>query len=158
MVNEKDRASRESSIASGWTVEGQTGEQHASELVVETGLSDPLRENNSQADNAGEQPKQLSSISLVLLGLVGGIYLFYTVVWFSWADHYATMNALVAAGSGSLGGVLQQLVFWLTPFAPALWFVSVLVLCRGAKKSKYALWLFAGAIVLVPLPMFGGVF
>ena len=51
---------------------------------------------------------QLSNGALVLLGVVGGLYLLYTWVWFSWANYYSQMNSAVAEGSGSsmdIGGV-----------------------------------------------------
>jgi hypothetical protein len=167
MVNDSGRRSRESSIASGWTVEGAP-EESASDGIDRVNAAGAGEQTmlgaaaDSTADQAGdrpaeEAPSQLSNGSVVLLGLLGGVYLLYTVVWFSWANYYSVMNSLVAAGSGSLGGVLQQVIFWIAPLAPALWFVTVLVLCRGAKIGKIALWLIVGAVLLVPLPMFEGV-
>jgi hypothetical protein len=160
---EKDRASRdaarESSLASGWTVEGQPELQpkvrvpQTGELVA--GLADPLLD---ETDTTADDVKQMSSGALVLLGVIGGVYLLFTFVWFSWANAASVANASVASTSGSLGGVLQQIVFWVAPFAPALWFISVLVLCRGKKVWRMSLWLGLGLVVLVPLPMFGGLF
>lgn len=162
MVKDNGRATRdtarESSLASGWTVEGQPEtetQQPAphSDVPAET-PGDPRPE--SAEEIAAE--RQLSSGALVLLGLIGGIYLLFTFVWFSWANAAATANAAVIETSGSLGGVLQQIVFWVAPFAPALWFTSVLVLCRGRTLWRRVLWLALGLVVLVPLPMFGGLF
>lgn len=97
---------------------------------------------------------QLSNGSVVLLGVIGGLYLLYTYVWFSWANYYSAVNSAVADGSGIIGSVMQQIVFWIAPFAPALWFITVLLLNRGARLSRLVLWLVIGAVVLVPLPMF----
>lgn len=166
MGNEKDRASREaareSSLASGWTVEGQpSAEPQGGEpqTVPRADTSGDPRPETADADTelTGEST-QLSSGALVLLGLIGGVYLLFTFVWFSWASAAATANAAVIETSGSLGGVLQQIVFWVAPFAPALWFTSVLVLCRGARVRRMVAWLVLGLVVLVPLPMFGGLF
>ena len=150
MGTDRGREPRESSLASGWTVEGQpvAQPQEASHLDI-TGEGQP-----ELADT--EAPAQLSSGALVLLGLVGGIYLLYTVVWFSWANAKSYENSLVADNSGSLGSVLQQIIFWAAPFAPALWFMSVLVWFRDSKLGKKLVWLAVGIIVLVPLPMLGG--
>lgn len=154
MAKDKARDSRESSIASGWLVEGDTVQQPETfEEPVQPG--DPGSELDAEPDAA--EP-QLSAGALVLLGLIGGVYLLYTIVWFSWANYYSVMNSVVADGSGTLGGVLQQVVFWLTPLAPLLWFMSVLILCRDSKLGKKLLWLLVGAVALVPLPMFGGMF
>lgn len=160
MVRDKDRAgrepaARESTIASGWTIEGDADAADAQAAVAEgpsTLVGAPVE---GEGDGAGGA-QQLSSGALVLLGLIGGVYLLYTMVWFSWASYYSEVNSAVAEGSGAIGAILQQLVFWLAPFAPALWFVSVLVLCRGAGTGRKLLWLLLGAVLLVPLPMLGG--
>lgn len=165
MGNEKDLASREaareSSLASGWTVEGQPAaepQRRAPQTVKRAETSgDPRPEAADSTEPTGEST-QLSSGALVLLGLIGGVYLLFTFVWFSWANAAATANAAVIETSGSLGGVLQQIVFWIAPFAPALWFASVLVLCRGARVRRMVAWLVLGLVALVPLPMFGGLF
>ncbi|MBK0420863.1 hypothetical protein JD292_02055 [Leucobacter sp. CSA2] len=99
---------------------------------------------------------QFSNVALVVLGVLGGLYLLYAWVWLSWAQYYASVNQEVASASGSLGGVLQQIVFWAAPLAPILWFVSVLALNRGASTLKHAVWLLIGAIVLFPLPLLSG--
>ena len=144
--------SRESSLANGWTVEGET-EARPESIEPAGGAGAP------GDDEAVEpSPGQLSNGALVLLGLIGGLYLLYTIVWFSWANYYSAVNSAVAEGSGSLGGVLQQLVFWIAPLAPVLWFSSVLVLCRESRFARKLIWLLVGAVVLVPLPMFGGMF
>lgn len=144
--------SRESSLASGWTVEGET-EARPEPIEPAGGAGAP-----GDDETAEPSPTQLSNGALVLLGLIGGLYLLYTIVWFSWANYYSAVNSAVAEGSGSLGGVLQQLVFWIAPLAPVLWFSSVLVLCRESRFARKLIWLLVGAVVLVPLPMFGGMF
>ena len=162
MGNEKDRASREaareSSLASGWTVEGQPVTAPEAQLTrAEEQLAGAV-DSRAESEEASASRAQLSNGALVLLGLIGGVYLLFTFVWFSWANAASVANASVVSTSGTLGGVLQQIVFWVAPFAPALWFVSVLVLCRGAKMWRIVLWLALGLVVLVPLPMFGGLF
>lgn len=149
MAKDNDRVQRERAISGGWTLEGSD---------VEASVDDQPQEDqhDPRADVENEPVNQLSNGALVLLGLIGGIYLLYVVVWFSWANAQAYENSLVAEGSGSLGAVLQQIVFWAAPFAPALLFFSVLVLCRTSKLIKKVIWLVVGLIVLVPLPMFGG--
>lgn len=163
MRKKADRAPRESSLASGWTVEADPSlapqtEQDAPQVVPGGGLEDPL---SDEIGGSGELPDegsastaQLSNGALVLLGVVGGLYLLYTWVWFSWANYYSQINSAVAEGSGSIGAVLQQTVFWAAPLAPALWFIAAFIMCRGSRTRKLALWLLIGALVLLPLPAF----
>lgn len=144
---------RESAIQSGWTVEGRhdTVEPEPTELeAAETHIDADAA--GDLVDGEGDQPQQMSNLTVVLLGLVGGISLLYAWVWMSWAQYYSTVNASVAASSGSIGGVLQQVVFWIAPLAPVLWFISALVMQRrNARRLTIALIL--GLIVTFPLPM-----
>src|SRR5690606_36459152 len=98
------------------------------------------------------RPTQKSNAMVVFLGLAGGIYLLYSWVWLSWAQYYAENNAATAMGSGSVGGVLQQIVFWIAPLAPVLWCITAIVLLRNSHRSL-AIALLVGFIVLMPLPM-----
>lgn len=140
---------RESALASGWTVEA-AGEPEPAAADAET-QTDADAEPQAEA----EQPGQLSNLALVLFGVVGGLYLLYAWIWLSWAQFYASQNSQVAEGSGSLGSVLQQIVFWAAPLAPVLWFAAAMLLNRGSMR-KTVLWLGIGAVLLVPLPVFSG--
>src|SRR5690606_27057675 len=106
MVNEHSGSARESSLASGWTVEGQPGSQDASDQAesVEASGSEVGVTAPGSAGSEGtsrESREQLPAAALVVLGLIGGIYLLYTFVWFSWANYYSVTNSVVAQGSGS---------------------------------------------------------
>lgn len=157
MRKKADRGPRESTLASGWTVEAEpAAEQPDAALTTGNAGADPLSEPaRTAADGAAEAPSgapQLSNGALVLLGVIGGIYLLYTWVWFSWANYYAQVNSAVAEGSGVIGAVLQQIVFWAAPLAPALWFLAAYAFNRSASTWRLALWLVLGGVVLVPLP------
>ncbi len=149
------REARESALASGWMLEADPELAAAAASVggaqVEPNPDVVQAPDVAPASTAGSR-EQLSNGAVVLLGVIGGLYLLYTWVWFSWANYYSQMNAAVAEGSGVIGSVMQQLVFWAAPLAPALWFLTAFLLCRGARTWKLALWLLIGAVVLVPLP------
>jgi hypothetical protein len=162
MARRSPREGRESRIASGWIVEGDpvvapaAPAEEDGDPAPESALAGP---EESGADSVAAEPRpQMSSGVVVLLGVIGGVYLLYTWVWFSWASYYSSVNAAIAEGSGVLGSVMQQVVFWAAPLAPILWFVSVLVLVRVSRPRALMVWLLVGAVVLVPLPMlsFGG--
>lgn len=164
-----EREARESRIASGWIVEGDPDPiSPATAAAVDpaalasvtgaggaAGDAGDLAADTSMAD-APAPRTQMSTGMLILLGVLGGVYLLYTWVWFSWASYYSSLNAVVAEGSGSLGAIMQQIVFWAAPLAPILWFVSVLVVVGTSRSRAVMIWLLVGAIVLVPLPMLSG--
>ncbi|MBO1902124.1 hypothetical protein J4H92_09210 [Leucobacter weissii] len=153
MPKRSDRDVRESRLASGWTVEeGPAAEPGIEQPPMQ---ADPGAEPTPTADpQPRDEREQLGNGTLVLLGVIGGLYLLYTWVWLSWANHYAGLNAELAGDAGVLGSILQQTMYWAAPLAPALWFFSALLLNRGERTWRLALWLVIGAIVLVPLPMF----
>lgn len=157
MGSRADRSARESRLASGWTVEEGPG-------IAEP---DPVPEAADTTETAGgaaaegEEPaapsQQLGAGMLVVLGIVGGLYLLYTVVWFSWAKFYTdAMHDQWVVTMGSFGAVLQTVLFWTAPFAPALWFLCAVVLNRGVRVRRMLLWLLIGAVLVVPLPVFAG--
>ncbi len=163
MRKKVDRGERESQLAAGWTVEADPTADPAPSVrdsAHDDGIDAPApthaevgeAEAASAAGGNPEGTEQLSNAALVLMGVIGGLYLLYTWVWFSWANYYSQVNAAVAEGSGVIGAVLQQIVFWAAPLAPALWFVSAVATCRGARTGKLALWLLVGAVLLLPLP------
>ena len=155
------REPRESTLASGWTVEeeGQALDQPValspeSPGAVVSGIGEAESALDlDEIESAAEPRQQLSNGALVLLGVIGGLYLIYTYVWMTWAQYYSGVNTAVAANSGVIGGALQQIVFWAAPVAPALWFLSAILLNRGRSTRRLALALIAGAILLVPVPM-----
>lgn len=146
---------RESALQSGWTVETRSEPSDQAEVLAEAPLAEELADvaapDALEPDAAG-RPAQLSNLTVVMLGLAGGIFMLYAWVWMSWAQYYSVVNAAVVAGSGSVGGVLQQIVYWIAPLAPVLWFVAALLMHRHNTK-ELSLALAIGLIVLLPLPM-----
>ncbi|QIM18828.1 hypothetical protein G7066_09905 [Leucobacter coleopterorum] len=148
MRKKKEQAARDSTLASGWKVEGEEPIVSAEEDTVA-----PEGQVTQVASDAEPAAPGLSNGALVTLGVFGGLYLLYVWGWFIIAQAYASVNAMAAAGSGTIGGVLQQIVFWAAPLAPVLWFGLSLLFSRGGRTRRLVLFLFIGAIVLMPLPM-----
>lgn len=152
-----DDGARESSLASGWTVQADpqtVAPQIAPAAAATEAEHDDL--DAELADDVADQRAartQLSNGALVLMGVFGGLFLMYAWGWFIVADAYSSLNVLVAAGSGLIGAILQQVIFWVAPAAPVLWFLGVTLIHRK-NTAKLGVWLFLGAIVLIPLPMF----
>ena len=96
---------------------------------------------------AKRQPAQTGSAELVLLGVLGGVYLLYTLGWF--------LSALRVPNSASVSSHLMfALGLWLAVLAPALWF-GVTFWLAGRARARLV-WLIVGALVLVPIAIRAG--
>jgi hypothetical protein len=104
----------------------------------------PKKVDAPPTDDGGELPPSMSAPVLVSLGILGGIYLLYTVGWFiSWQRFlYASNDELELVAFH-----FQQI---LAIAAPVLWFVVTLLLTRERKPAVRLVWLLVGAVVLVP--------
>lgn len=134
------KQSQPSGLARGWRVEpdAPVAAEHEREIVS----SDP-------ADG-------LSNVSLMLLGVFGGLTLLYTWGWFDIARAYSLVNDLTASGSGLIGGILQNVTFWVAPLAPAAWFVVAFVINRHRGAFTLGVALLLGAVLTLPYPMLLG--
>lgn len=164
MPKKSRREARESSLAQGWVVE-------ASETAeAENTVGDPLAyvraDHASPADAPLEgeelaaeadrsERRQLSNGAMVVLGVIGGLYLVYSWIWFSWAQYAASASGpALPYMQGSLGAAIQMTLYWLVPLAPTFWCIAAVLTNRGKPFVHLAAWLLVGAVVLVPLPYF----
>lgn len=101
-------------------------------------------------DDGDEAPPATSAVVLVSLGILGGIYLLYTIGWFvSWQRFlYASADELEL-----IAFHVQQV---LAIVGAPLWFVVTLLLTRERKPQVRLLWLLVGALVLIPWPFVFG--
>lgn len=104
----------------------------------------------ADADDDDELSPPTSAVVLVSLGILGGIYLLYTVGWFvSWQRFlYASADELEL-----IAFHVQQV---LAIVGPPLWFTVTLLLTRERKPQVRLLWLLVGALVLIPWPFVFG--
>lgn len=96
---------------------------------------------------------QTGSVALVLLGLLGGVHLLYSVGWvLAIGPLQAGYRPIDALGSAmfSLG-----LVF--AAAAPLVWFAAAFWFTRGRFVWQRIAALVAGAVLLVPWPFVAGV-
>ena len=108
---------------------------------------------STEADSAHEEPtshepdatRQAGSAELVILGVLGGVYLLYSIGWLIWAITPAPQLA------DPVAQFMYGLGRWLAVAAPALWFGTVLWLAAEHRRARL-LWLIAGAVLLVPIP------
>lgn len=145
---------RKSAASRGWTVEGPSEAPEPVENFPAEEEAGPDSVDSGEGAEPSEGPRdgQMSNLTVVMLGVTGGISMLYAWVWMSWAQFYSGDNAAVAAGSGSIGGVLQQIVFWIAPLAPVLWFITALALHRHEPR-RLAIAVGVGLLVTFPIPM-----
>lgn len=92
-------------------------------------------------------PAPLGNVALVALGLLGGMYLLFTIGWFIGGSRLQAVAPLLLVSPAA-----YVPAFWLAVLAPAIWFVATLVLTRRSATWVRFVWLVAGAVLLVPWP------
>lgn len=141
-------------LAPGWKVVGApaTGADDAVDGAGEASDPHEASDSNEASDRvepAATARRQTGSVELVVLGVLGGVYLLYTLGWL------ATVVRTDAPGTSIVGDFMYVLGLWLAVLAPACWFGLVFALTR--KSAARLTWLVVGAVVLVPLPFVLGV-
>lgn len=125
------------------------------EALTWDGTSDP-----SHVENPAEKPAAAvadkpapvekagpSSFLLITYGILGGMYLLYTVGWL-----LSVFNDNRTPFAEPLTEFMYQVGEYLAIGAPALWFVTALVLSRGRKPIVRLLAIIAGLLVVIPWP------
>lgn len=88
---------------------------------------------------------------LITYGVLGGIYLIYTIGWV----------LTVAQGAPPRATVFDDIMFrvqqGLAVASPAIWFGAVFLLTRGRKPLVRLLWLLVGLAIVIPWPTVLGV-
>jgi hypothetical protein len=98
----------------------------------------------------GDQPPRTNSVLLILYGVLGGIYLLYTIGW-----AIAVLRSTLSLPN-LFGEIMYQFGEFLAIIAPALWLGAVVLLTHGRRPIVRTLWLVAGILVLAPWPFILG--
>lgn len=98
------------------------------------------------ADDRGDGDEQLGNVALVGLGVLGGVYLLFTIGWVIGALRLQARSATFSSDPMFLGAM------WLAALSPAAWFVTTWVLTRRNRAWLRYVTLVAGAVLLVPWP------
>ena len=136
-------------LPDGFTAVGKGSETLAAPAADPPTAVDPavgVESETPAASSEGAEPEQMSSVMLLTLGVVAGIYLLYTIG--------RIVGGLRLAGTAQflVSPVGYQAALWLAIAAPALWFVTSYVLTRGSKTWLRVVWLVGGLALLVPWP------
>jgi hypothetical protein len=111
---------------------------------------DPTAAPHNTTETEHDLPPVTSSALLVTLGILGGIYLLYTVGWTVSLQRTDTIPV------DALDVIMARLREYLAIAAPALWFGATLALTRKRRPIVRLLWLLLGVVLLVPLPFILG--
>lgn len=91
-------------------------------------------------------PAGLSTAMLLTVGVVGGVYLLYSIGWVVGGLRLKPLASLIVADAMYIPW------FVLAVAAPALWFLAVWVLTRGRASWIRVSLLLLGVVLLVPWP------
>jgi hypothetical protein len=94
---------------------------------------------------------QLGSATLIAFGIVGGVYLLYTIGWIVSFARYAQPIDV------DFTVVSHRIAQTLAIAASPLWFVATLLVLQKTDVRYRFLWLVIGVLVLVPWPFLLGV-
>ncbi|RZU64643.1 hypothetical protein EV379_0946 [Microterricola gilva] len=143
----------EGALAPGWKIVGEPGTVRdgvQGDAPIDEGAAAQLDEPQSDDAASAADAAAASSVALIVLGVLGGVYLLYTVGW------VITAGRVPNGSVDIVGGFMFDLGLWLAALAPALWFA--LSLWLTAVGSRWRLfWLLLGVLVLLPVPFIVGV-
>lgn len=106
----------------------------------------PATADSVRGADVEDEPQGIGTATLVLLGILGGVYLLYTI---GWAIGGVGMQAKAMF---MLPAPLYLASMWIAVLAPALWFTATILLTRGGRDWVRISALVVGAALLVPWP------
>jgi hypothetical protein len=127
-------------LADGYTAVGK-----GSEHVISASEAEHRAAERDAADSENG-PAAMGNAGLIGIGILGGVYLLYTIGWI--------VGGLRLQGKAQylVADIMFQGSFWLAVIAPLVWFATVFLLTARSRAWIRFVWLIGGAILLVPWP------
>lgn len=119
-------------------------------------LSDGASATDVVEQSAATAPAQAGNAALVALGVLGGVYLLYTIGWIIGGLRLQGVAAFLLSSTGAAPPTWQAgnlVMVWLAVAVPPLWFLTVLLVTRASRLWVRLTWLIAGAVLLIPWPL-----
>jgi hypothetical protein len=132
-------ADEPATLPEGWNAVGKGSETVPTDEAADTTAS-------GDEEHATDAHEPMGNVALVTVGILGGIYLLFTIGWLIGGFRLQGRAQYLVAD------VMFQGSFWLAVLAPLLWFATVFLLTRRSSTWVRIVWLVAGAILLVPWP------
>jgi len=92
---------------------------------------------------------QTPAALLITYGILGGIYLIYTI---GWITSIVRLNGVRAPFADPLSEIMFQFGEFLAMASPAAWFAAVFLLSRGRKPIVRLVWILVGLVATLPWP------
>ncbi|WP_261167276.1 DNA polymerase III subunit gamma/tau [Microbacterium sp. Marseille-Q6965] len=102
-----------------------------------------------RADDGEPEARRLGDVALVTLGVLGGVYLLWTVGWVLGAMR---LRDWIQVQTGAVADAMFHGSMVLAILAPAIWFAASWYLTRGRPAWLRIAALLVGVVVLVPWP------
>ncbi|MBB2974692.1 hypothetical protein FHX49_000233 [Microbacterium endophyticum] len=127
------------SLPAGYTAVGRGSRPH------EDAADAP--ESEQETPSAGQKaPGGMGNAALVTLGVLGGVYLLWTIGWLLGGLRLADYAQFLVSPVGF------QVSLWLAVAASPIWFLTVFLLTRRSKLWLRLSMLIVGVLVLLPWP------
>jgi len=123
---------------------GYTAVGKGSELLTDPQESAPAGEEDSAI--AVGTPATIGNAALIGLGVLGGVYLLFTIGWIIGGLRLQPLASFLVSPAAFVPAL------WLAVLAPAIWFGVTLLLTRASAAWVRFAWLAAGAALFVPWP------
>lgn len=133
---DESTTSKDAALPRGWNAVGKG-----------SGEVGRVEEDGSASPAVDAEPAGLSTAMLLVLGVVGGVYLLYTIGWVVGGLRLQPLASFLVDDAMFLPW------FVLAIAAPALWFLASWVLTRGRAAWIRVAVLLAGVVILVPWPI-----
>ena len=156
-VGEDASADDDGRIAAG--AESSTG-LPAGYTAVGRGADDISRSDAEPDEDAAEgedapadadQAQPMGNAALIALGVLGGVYLLYTIGWIVGGLRLQDVIPFLLPET-AVARVAYAFALWIAVAAPAIWFSATVLLTRRSRSWVRFVWLAGGVVLLVPWP------
>lgn len=156
-VGEDASADDDGGIAAG--AESSTG-LPAGYTAVGRGADDISRSDAEPDEDAAEgedapadadQAQPMGNAALIALGVLGGVYLLYTIGWIVGGLRLQDVIPFLLPET-AVARVAYAFALWIAVAAPAIWFSATVLLTRRSRSWVRFVWLAAGVVLLIPWP------
>ncbi len=93
----------------------------------------------------------MGNAALIALGVLGGVYLLYTIGWIVGGLRLQDVIPFLLPET-AVARVAYAFALWIAVAAPAIWFSATVLLTRRSRSWVRFVWLAGGVVLLVPWP------
>lgn len=98
-----------------------------------------------------DQARPMGNAALIALGVLGGVYLLYTIGWIVGGLRLQDVIPFLLPET-AVARVAYAFALWIAVAAPAIWFSATVLLTRRSRSWVRFVWLAAGVVLLIPWP------